>query len=334
VADAVGRTLYHDHTIIAGGKKGVAFKRGHVLRGEDISVLLNMGKENVYVWEPEAGMLHEDDAAVRLAALCAGSHMTETAVSEGKIELVAGCDGLFRADTAALAAMNAIPEIAVAFRRSLSPVRSGDRLAAMRVIPLEVPESVLAKAAGLTASPVFEVLPWRLKTAALIVTGSEVLHGRVTDAFTPTAAAKFADYGITITRHTVIGDDASAIAEAIAEAHRGGCGIIACAGGMSVDPDDQTPGAIRRSGAQVVTYGTPVFPGAMFMLAYFADGTPVVGLPGCVMHDRVTVFDVVLPRIAAGIGLTGEDFAGMGNGGLCLKCRYCCFPACSFGTGG
>ena len=100
---------------------------------------------------------------------------------------------------------------------------------------------------------------------------------------------------------------------------------------MSVDPDDNTPGGIKQSGARIVTYGAPVLPGAMFLLGYFEDGTPVMGLPGCVMYAGATIFDLALPRIAAGVELTRRDFAVMGEGGLCLGCKPCHWPNCPFG---
>ena len=109
--------------------------------------------------------------------------------------------------------------------------------------------------------------------------------------------------------------------------------LICCTGGMSVDPDDRPPGAIRDSGAQIVTYGAPTLPGAMLCLGYFEEGKPVIGLPGCVMYAKATVFDLILPRIAAGVKINRKDIISMGHGGLCLGCRECRYPLCSFGKG-
>ena len=100
---------------------------------------------------------------------------------------------------------------------------------------------------------------------------------------------------------------------------------------MSVDPDDNTPGAIKASGADIITYGAPVLPGAMFLLGYYEDDLPILGLPGCVMYAAATIFDLALPRIAAGMKMTKTDFAVMGEGGLCLKCDVCHYPICPFG---
>ena len=106
---------------------------------------------------------------------------------------------------------------------------------------------------------------------------------------------------------------------------------LLCTGGMSVDPDDNTPGGIRQSGARIVTYGAPVLPGAMFLLGYYDDGTPVMGLPGCVMYAGATIFDLVLPWVAADVSVTKEWIVSLGEGGLCLGCQPCRWPICPFG---
>jgi len=74
--------------------------------------------------------------------------------------------------------------------------------------------------------------------------------------------------------------------------------------------------AIRESGARIVSYGAPVLPGAMMLLAYAGD-VPIAGLPGCVMYAKRTVFDRLLPRILARDPITVEDIALLGEGGLC-----------------
>ena len=333
VEDAVGQVLCHDLTrIVKDEMKGVQFKKGHVIREEDIPMLLDMGKRNIYVWELREGSLHENDAAVRLVRLCQNAHMARTAVQEGKIELTAEIDGLFRIDTQRLRAINALDEIMIACRHSLSPVRAGDKLAGMRVIPLVIEEETIRaaeRAAG--TEPVLELLPYRLKTACVITTGSEVMTGRIKDTFTPVVIEKLAAYGVEVIHHVLVGDDHPALMGAIQAARALSPDMILCTGGMSVDPDDNTPAAIRKSGARIITYGASVLPGAMFLLGYFENGTPIMGLPGCVMYARATIFDIVLPRIVAGIPLQKSDFADMGNGGLCLGCKPCHYPVCPFG---
>ena len=202
----------------------------------------------------------------------------------------------------------------------------------MRVIPLIIEEERLraAEAAAGTA-PLLKLLPYVKKTAAIVATGSEVKNGLIQDTFTPVVRDKLAAYGIETVSVLYSGDGVDNVANAIAEARQTGADLILCTGGMSVDPDDNTPGGIRQSGARIVTYGAPVLPGAMFLLGYFEDDTPIMGLPGCVMYAGTTIFDLALPRIAAGVEMTRTDFAVMGEGGLCLGCRPCHWPDCPFG---
>ncbi|MBQ9330512.1 MAG: molybdopterin-binding protein [Oscillibacter sp.] len=331
--EAVGHVLCHDMTqIIKDQYKDARFRKGHVVTEEDIPVLLSMGKENLYVWEMTPGMVHEDDAAERLAALCENDHMTRSAVKEGKIELSAACDGLFRVRSQALMAVNSLEDIMIATRHGNTPVRKGDKLAGTRVIPLVIAEEQLRAAeAAAGDAPLLELLPYIKTTAVIVATGGEVRSGLIQDTFTPVVRDKLAAYGIETLSVLYSGDGVDNVAEAIAQARSLHPELILCTGGMSVDPDDNTPGGIRRSGARIVTYGAPVLPGAMFLLGYYEDGTVVCGLPGCVMYAGATIFDLVLPRIAAGVEVTRGDIVSLGEGGLCLGCKPCRYPICPFG---
>ena len=331
--DAVGHVLCHDMTqIIKDQYKDARFRKGHVVAQEDIPVLLSMGKEHLYVWELVPGMLHEDEGAARLAALCRGKNMTLSAPKEGKIEVFADCGGLFQVDSQRLTAVNSVGDVMIATRHGNTAVHKGDKLAGTRVIPLIIPEEILEKAekaAG--AKPLLSLRPWKLKTAAVIVTGNEVKAGRIQDVFSPVVVEKLAAYGVETRSVVQSGDGVEAVAGAVNAARASGVDMILCTGGMSVDPDDSTPGGIRATGAEIVSYGAPVLPGAMFLLGYYEDGTPVMGLPGCVMYAGATVFDLVLPKIVAGVPVTRADLAAMGEGGLCLGCKPCRYPLCPFG---
>ena len=295
-------------------------------------MLLSMGKEHLYVWEKEPGTLHEDEAAERLRILCQNEHMHPTPVKEGKIELIADCDGLFRVDVERLNALNDVEELMIATRHTNTAVRRGDKLAGTRIIPLVIQEEVLRAAEERAGKePLLSLTPWKLKTCGLITTGSEVAKGLIQDAFTPVIVDKLAACGITVTEHCLPGDDRAAITAAALDFHAKGVDLVLCTGGMSVDPDDRTPGAIKDTGAEIISYGAPVLPGAMFLLAYFADGTPILGLPGCVMYAKATVFDLVLPRIAAGVPISRRELKALGHGGLCLGCPECRYPICPFG---
>lgn len=330
--EAVGHVLCHDLTrIIPGEYKGARFRKGHVVTEEDIPVLLSMGKENLYIFEMDENKLHENDAAEILCTICKGENIERGEVTEGKIELTAACDGCFALDSDRLYRINSIDELMIATRKSYTAVKKGDKLAGTRVIPLVIERNKLAEAeAAAEGTPLMNVIPYRLKTAAVITTGSEVYHGRIEDKFTPVLIEKLKAYNITVAEHITVDDGIDNITAAINKVRKA-VDIILCTGGMSVDPDDNTPGAIKQSGANIITYGAPVLPGAMFLLGYFDDGTPILGLPGCVMYAKATIFDLVMPRIAAGIPLTKADFVKFGEGGLCLGCPECTYPHCPFG---
>jgi hypothetical protein len=333
--NAVGHVLCHDMTqIIPGVTKDARFRKGHIVTEEDIPVLLSMGKDSLYVWERTEGMLHEDEAAERLRDICINENMHASQPKEGKIELTAECDGLFRIDRERLLNINMIEEIMIATRHGNTAVKKGDKLVGTRVIPLVIDEKklVLAEQAA-EEKPLAELIPWKLKTAALIVTGNEVFNGRIEDKFGPVVVRKLAQYGVEVTYKAVCDDGLEHITAAIAEARATGADMIVCSGGMSVDPDDRTPGAIAASGAEIISYGAPVLPGAMFLLGYFEDGTPIMGLPGCVMYSKATIFDLVLPRVIADVRSSRRELAEYGYGGLCLGCGECHYPICPFGKG-
>ncbi len=331
--DAVGQVLCHDITqIIPGVKKGPVFKKGHVIKAEDVPVLLSVGKDHIYIWENDENHLHENDAAEILRGLCQNEHMTASEPSEGKIELTAQVDGLFLADTQRLFRLNRLGEVMVACRHSGFAVKKGDKLAGMRVIPLVIEASKMEAArAAVGEEPLFRLVPFRELKVGVVTTGNEVFYGRIQDSFTPVIEKKLAEYGCRMAWHTVLNDDHEKITAAANEMLREGADMVLCTGGMSVDPDDKTPLAIKNTGASVVSYGAPVLPGAMFLLAYAEGNRPVCGLPGCVMYAKRTIFDLVLPYLVAGVPVTPDQLAAYGNGGLCLNCPACTFPNCGFG---
>ncbi len=330
--EAVGCVLCHDITqIIPGVVKDAVFRKGHVVTEEDIPVLLSVGKENLYVWEKEEGMLHENEAAEILRKVCQGEYMEPSEVKEGKIELTAQCDGLLKIDRQKLNKVNSIGEIVLASRHGDFPVKRGDKIVGIRVVHLVIKEEKMHRVEEICAGePIFHLLPFRKMKAGIVTTGSEVYYGRIQDQFTPVVKKKLEEAGMEVMGNTLCNDDAGMVTDAIREWIKEGAGLVVCTGGMSVDPDDRTPLAIRNASDEVITYGAPVLPGAMFMLAY-AGEIPVVGLPGCVMYARRTIFDLVLPRLAAGERLCAEDFYRLGEGGLCLNCPTCTFPNCGFG---
>lgn len=334
VEDAVGAVLMHDMTqIIPGKNKGPRFRKGHIVQEEDIPVLLSMGKEHIYVWNQVPGLIHEDEAAERLAKAVSGPGLTMSETKEGKVNLLAEYDGLLYASEEGILALNSVEYVVLATLHNYRPVKKGDKIAGTRVVPLMVEDKVILEAERIAhefTEPILQIRALKSYKIGIVTTGSEVYHGRIKDKFGPVLRSKAEKFGSVIIGQSFADDDVSMIQDKIREYVRQGAEMIFVTGGMSVDPDDLTPTAIRGMGADLVTYGAPVLPGAMFLLSYL-DGIPVMGLPGCVMYSRTTVFDLVVTRLLAGERLTRQDIAKYGHGGLCLECSECTYPHCSFG---
>jgi molybdenum cofactor synthesis domain-containing protein len=333
--EAVGQVLCHDITqIIKDVTKDVVFRKGHVVREEDTPLLLSLGKDHLYIWEAHDHMLHEDDAADVLRQICQGDDMRPSPPKEGKIELFADIDGLFMVDIERLRAVNSLGEMMIATRASGFPVKKGDKLCGTRVIPLMIEKEKMERARRAAGDePLLRLLPSQEKKYGLVTTGNEVFHGRIQDTFSPVIREKLAEYGCEMASHRILDDNHEKITSAINEMLEAGADMVFCTGGMSVDPDDKTPLAIKNTGASMVSYGAPVLPGAMFLIAYTSDGRPICGLPGCVMYAGYTIFDLVLPKLLADVPVTTQWLAGLGNGGMCLNCPECRYPNCMFGKG-
>ena len=334
--EAVGQVLCHDMTqIIPDVTKDAVFRKGHIVREEDIPVLLSIGKDHIYVWEKDDTKYHEDEAADILRGICQNEYMRATDPKEGKIELIAEADGLFQVDEERLLKVNSLPEMMIATRRTNFPVKKGDKLAGTRVIPLVIEkEKMDAAKAAAGETPIFDILPYQKKKVGIVTTGSEIKKGLIKDTFTPVLKEKLSEFPTEILGQVMPGDDKEQITEKILSFADRGADLIVCTGGMSVDPDDRTPGGIRDTGAKIVTYGAPVLPGAMLLVAYLKRNEktiPVLGLPGCVMYAKRTVFDLILPRVMADDEIKAEEIAALGEGGLCLNCPVCTFPNCGFG---
>lgn len=334
VVDAVGSILCHDLTrIVPGESKGPLFRKGHVIRQEDIPALLQIGKEHLYVYEPDPALLHENDAAWRIARAAAGENLDFSDPCEGRINFLARCQGLLRVRVDGLRLINSFGEIALATLHSMQVVHASQPVGGTRIIPLLIERAAIERledALARSGGPVLDVLPLRPFRVGLVTTGSEIFHGRIDDAFGPILREKFRALGSDIVEQRLSSDDQELTSAAILDFAAQGLDMVVVTGGMSVDPDDRTPASIRKTGADVVSYGAPTFPGAMFLLAYLGT-MPVLGLPGCVMYHKASIFDLIVPRLLAGLTVSSDDIALLGHGGFCAGCTPCRFPVCAFG---
>lgn len=331
VEQAVGMTLCHDITAMRDGFKGAAFRRGHIIRQQDIEALLDLGKRTVFVWEEHAGEIHEEDAALRMAAMAPveGAHYTEP--SEGKVLLMADRRGMFRVNTQLLTQLNSIGDITISTLPDHYPVEAGARLASLRIVPLVTQLQQIEQAEALCrGTALFSLLPYQNRKLGVIITGSEIYSGRITDKFEPVIRSKMTHYPAEILGVRICDDDLGMIVDAAKQFLAQGADFLVFTGGMSVDPDDLTPTAIRQLGADIVSHGAPAQPGNMTLVAYLGE-VCIVGVPGAAISLPTTLFDVFLPQIFAGEKLTRDDLIRLGDGGLCQLCRPCHFPNCTFG---
>lgn len=316
VEEAVGSILCHDITkIVPGEFKGVAFQKGHIVKEEDIPILLSLGKEHLYVWEENEEILHENEAAERLKLLTAGENLYFGDIKEGKIEFFASCDGLLKIDTENLFKLNCLGEIILSTIHNNTVVKKDCKVAATKIVPLTIEKEKIEKAEEIIKSKIVKVIPIHPKKVAIITTGSEVYKGRIKDAFGPILNYKLKEYGCEVLGQSILPDDLHLIEDTINYWINKGAEMVLCTGGMSVDADDLTPTAIKNTGAKLVVYGTPVLPGAMLLLAY-KGSIPILGLPGAVIFSKTTVFDFLLPRLLADERLDYKDIAAYGHGGL------------------
>ena len=337
VTKAVGTTLAHDMTEIVPGKsKGPAFKKGHKVTDSDVCRLMRMGKNNLYVLDLEEGQVHEDEAVNELAAALAGPGVIFSGCpSEGKLELRAAYPGLFKVNIDALTEFNMIEDVMCAAIHNNTSVQPNDSLAATRAIPLVIHRDELERAVTLAKEnyPIFSVKMFNPMKIRLIITGNEVYKGLIKDKFQAIVQKKASALGASVEETVILPDDEALISRQIQNYLEKKTDLIITTGGMSVDPDDVTRAGIENSGFEQTFYSSAVLPGAMFLLGYH-ERTSIMGVPACGLYHRTTIFDLILPRLLAGEKPTQRDLAKLSHGGLCLNCKTCRFPACSFGKTG
>jgi molybdopterin biosynthesis enzyme len=332
--EAIGKVLGHDVTrIIPGQFKGAVFKKGHIISEEDIPLLLDAGNDYIYVLELHQGELHEDEAGMRLAQAVAGPGVAWSSPEEGKVSLRARHKGVLRVDVPLLDRINAMGDIIVSTLHDHTPCQEGSKVAATRVIPLTIAEEKIKAVEDVCQGhTMIDILSYRLHKAGVVVTGNEVYYNRIKDSFDELVGKKIRDYGANIVGKLLAPDDAEQIANALLQVKDKGAEVLITTGGLSIDPGDVTRMGIQQAGAEIISYGAPILPGAMFLYALL-DGIPVLGLPACVFYAKTTVFDLIFPRVLALETIQRHDIISMGHGGMCMECEVCRFPSCPFGKG-
>ena len=330
IYNAVGTILAHDLTEVTPGRfSGAAFRKGHLIRKQDILKLLKIGKEHIWALKLTGDEIHEDAAAEKFRCF-AGRNISYEGPSEGKILFIADTDGLLIIDRGEVDRINAIGGIVFSTFHSLIPVKKDDRVAGIRIVPLALSvKKVNAAVRNASRKKPVGLIPFKKKKIAVVITGSEVASGIIKDKFGSVMGKKAAEYGCEISQTRVVADDERLIVKAI-EDLRKKCDILVVTGGMSVDPDDVTRRAIKKAGTKIVQYGIPVMPGNMTLVGYLGN-VAVIGMPACALHRKRTVFDLLFPMLLADCRLEKKDLLKRGYGGFCSGCDVCDWPKCAFG---
>ena len=336
VQDAVGKEILHDITqIIPGESKGAAFIAGQEITAGDVCRLQQMGKNQIYLKEENflgEEWIHENDAVLGFAKSMAGEGViyTETP-SEGKVSFYPQRDGLLVIDREGLEKFNLVPDVMCAARHSYIVVGKDKAFAGARAIPLYLSrENYLKALTVMEKGSLFKVLPLRKAKVGILVTGTEVFKGIIEDKFKPVISGKVEALGCSVVGYDVVPDERKDIEYGVRKLLEKRADLIVTTAGMSVDPDDVTRQGLQDAGIKEMLYGTPLLPGAMTLIGKIGSAQ-VIGVPACALYYKTTSFDLLLPRLLAGLKITRLDIAQMAEGGFCLNCKTCTFPKCPFG---
>ncbi len=330
--DAVGLVIGHDMTkIIPGEFHGPRFRRGHVIKQEDVPELLSMGKEHIYVIEEEEDWVHEEEAALRIGKAVCGVNLELGKPKQGRVNISSTVDGVLKVNKSLLYEINSIEGMILATWHNNVICRPGSIIAGTKIIPLYTSEAKMKVLEDLCKEKgeVLKVLPFKNRKVGIVITGSEVFKGRIKDRFSNVMCKKVEILGSTVHHQVIVPDDEDIIGQALIDMKDKGCEVIILCGGLSVDPDDVSVEGTQKSGAKIISYGVPVMPGAMVLIAELGD-IPILGAPGAVIFNKTTIIDVLLPRMLAGDKITRQDIIELAHGGLCLDCEECVFPVCPF----
>jgi len=317
----VGAILTAD--VVVGGRR---WSKGRRLSAADLDAYeaeLTAGSATVLLLDP--GELHEDDAALRLAASVAGPGLETRGPVQSRVDLRAAHAGVLHVRVAALERVNRLDPLEVFTAFDGSVVEAGTLVASVKIAPHVVEESVVEEALarlGAAGRPLVRVDPFRPMRVAVVV--KESLRAADRDRFEKSVRAKVEGLGSTLTGIAYVADDEGTVTAAVADASEA-ADVVLTAGGRSTDPLDPFYVAIERLGGKVVRHGVPAHPGSMLWLARIGR-TAVLGLPTCGAYSKATAADLVLPRL-----LTGERpgpglVAGLGHGGLLTRDQRFRFP--------
>jgi hypothetical protein len=310
---------------------GERWPKGRRLSAEDLDALvadpsaLPAGGVTVVGLDP--GDLHEDEAALRLAAAVGGTNLTTRGPNESRVDLLASVDGVLHVRTPALERLNRIDPLEVFTAFDGSVVQAGDLVASIKVAPHVVPESVVAageRAAGSGRRPVVRIAPFRPMRVAVIV--REAVRSVARERFEASVRDKVESLGSAVRSIVYAESDADVFAELRRVSKgRDRVDLVLTAGGGSTDPLDPFFVAIEELGGRIVRRGVPSHPGSMVWLGRLGR-TAVLGLPTCGAYSKATAADLVLPRLLSGERPGPGLVSPLGHGGILTRDQRFRFP--------
>lgn len=323
-ADAIDGLVLAETLLAPGDHHRVLLPKGRVLRAEDLPLITRARPIELHVVRLDAGDVHEDAAARRLAAAVAGPGIAVHGPVESQMRLAADVNGILRIDTGRLDRVNGIPDVSVFTLFDGQLVPKGKTVAGVKITPFATAEANLTQAERLCASAggIIRVVAFKPMRVGVLV--RERLEPSAREKFQSSLQMKVAWFGSRITAIDYVADDVAAVSTSIRRL-ASGADLILTAGANATDPLDPTLVALDRLGARMERQGAPAHPGSAVWLAYLGD-TPVFGVAACGMFSRATVLDLILPRLFTGLRVDASDFTSLGHGGLLSRDMSFRFP--------
>jgi molybdopterin biosynthesis enzyme len=310
---------------------GERWPKGRRLSAADLARLASadpsVAPDGMTVLVLEPGDVHEDEAALRLAAAVAGDGLTRRGPSQSRVDLVAATAGVVHVRVDVLERLNRLDPLEVFTTFDGSVVDAGDLVASVKIAPHVVDEATLERAERVASrgAKVVSIASFVARRVAVVV--KESIHAPARERFEASVRAKVEGLGSRVVSFDYVADDPDAVEASLAAATRSAdpVDLVLTAGGGSTDPSDAFFVALHRLGGRVVRRGVPAHPGSMLWLARLGR-TALLGLPTCGAYSKATAADLLLPRLLAGEPASAATVARLGHGGILTRDQRFRFP--------
>jgi len=316
VKDALGKKLGYDTTLVTPQGASVLLPKGHIIKEEDISKLMDSGV--YYIWidegEEEKELVYEWEITPYVASRIVGEKVKIVQGKQGATLLYSKLPGILKLDVDGIINFNLNQKVLIITGSENEAFGKEELIGFVEVIPFSMGKSELESLIS-SSNTLIDIIPFKYKKIGLVITGTEIYEGRKEDQYYPVIKAKCDKYGWEIVSKEIVPDDEDKIEKAIRNAKDSGAEAIIITGGTSVDPTDRTVYVIQKV-AKIVAYGILMKPTTMSIIAYW-DSTPIFGISaGGIYHREYNSVDKVFTLLMAGFELTPKDIAKIGIGGL------------------